>query len=109
MLSTVKERFIQVMDLIPGLLSRQNAMTEAPKFKATDSFEGRYVDKEVLRKALVGLGFKDTEIKIQATETKGLDVELPKEITKEQKASINKQFVDAKNRPPPKEADDEDD
>jgi hypothetical protein len=64
MLSTVKERFIQVVALIPGLRSRKNTMGDASKFKATDHFAHRYAKKDVLRKALIDLKIKDEDIKI---------------------------------------------
>ncbi|KAI0521588.1 hypothetical protein F5B22DRAFT_595579 [Xylaria bambusicola] len=79
MLSTVKEQLIKVVDLIPGLRSRRNAMAETPPFKATDTFAHRYQDEEVLRKALVEIcGFTLAEIRIQITERNGFDVQLPR-------------------------------
>jgi hypothetical protein len=65
MLPTVKERFVQFVDLIPGLRSRKKAMAEPPKFTATDNFQHRYAKMEVLREALIALGFKDEEIRIK--------------------------------------------
>ncbi|RWA11457.1 hypothetical protein EKO27_g3650 [Xylaria grammica] len=85
-------------------------MAEPAKFTATDNFEHRYAEPIVLRKALIELGFKDEDIKIRATEAKGLDVQLPREVTKEQKQFIYQKFVDAKyaKRAPPQILDDED-
>ncbi len=65
MLSTVKEQFVKLADLIPGLRSRRNTMDAPPPFKATDNFEHRYENPKVLRQALIDMGFKDEEIKIQ--------------------------------------------
>ncbi|KAI0434835.1 hypothetical protein F5Y09DRAFT_294996 [Xylaria sp. FL1042] len=111
MLSTVKGQFIKVVDLIPGLRSHRNAMPEPTPFKATDNLDHRYADSEVLRKALIEMGFKDEEIKIRRTEANGHDVELPRQLTKEQKNTIFEKFLEAKNaaRAVPKTDDEEED
>ncbi|KAI0805506.1 hypothetical protein GGR55DRAFT_655547 [Xylaria sp. FL0064] len=111
MFSTVKEQFIKVAEHIPGLHFHRHTMAEPAPFKATDNFNHRYADPEVLKRALIEIGFTEDEIKIKATEANGLDVELPRELTKEQKKNINQKFVDAKNasRAPPKTPDDDED
>lgn len=64
MASAIKERSVELVDRILRLRLRRNAMTEASKPKPTDHFHHRYADKEVLRKALIEMGFKDEDIKI---------------------------------------------
>ncbi|KAH8156141.1 hypothetical protein CIB48_g12104 [Xylaria polymorpha] len=87
-------------------------MTEASKPKPTDHFHHRYADKEVLRKALIEMGFKDEDIKIWATGPTGFDVQLPRQITEEEKETIYHRFFLAvyNRRAPPKDmGEDEDD
>lgn len=100
MVSTVKERFAKV---VTKLRFRQNKMPETTPFEATDNFPHRYSDPKVLHEALVKMGFKDEVIRIQvcikarsgmgplscdvnlidrqATESRGLDVMLPRKLT----------------------------
>ena len=65
MLSSVKVQLVKIMDHIPGLRSRRNAMAEQSEFIAKDSFAHRYEDEKVLFDALVELGFKKEDIKIK--------------------------------------------
>ncbi|KAI0458535.1 hypothetical protein F5B21DRAFT_435656 [Xylaria acuta] len=111
MASTIKEQFVKLVDLIPGLRLRRHAMAEESNRKPTDNLSHRYQNQEVLRKALIDMKFKDKDIKIWATEAKGLDVQLPRELTEDEKTAIYKKFeevVYAQRRPPKGVAEDED-
>ncbi|KAI1359232.1 hypothetical protein F5Y08DRAFT_86117 [Xylaria arbuscula] len=94
MLSAVKVQLIKVVDNIPGLRSRRNAMAE-PDFIATDTFAHRYVDEKVLCDALIELKFKKEDIKIKATESRGFDVNLPRKLNEKERNAIYQKFVDA--------------
>ncbi|KAH9906834.1 hypothetical protein F4778DRAFT_600300 [Xylariomycetidae sp. FL2044] len=101
---TVKERLIQVVYLLPGLRSRQSKMPEKDKFTPTDNFDHRYANPKRLRQALINMGFKDKDIRIQATEKNGLEVQLPRQIDKKEKDAILEELVKLKDaeRPVPK-------
>ncbi|RYC61451.1 hypothetical protein CHU98_g4762 [Xylaria longipes] len=108
MASPIKEQLLKLADHIPGLRLRRNAMAEVSKPNPTDNIAHRYEDPAVLRKALIEMGFKDEDIKIWATEAKGLDVQLPRELTSE---TISKKFEEAAyaKRAAPKKEEDGDD
>ncbi|KAI1744465.1 hypothetical protein F4680DRAFT_225739 [Xylaria scruposa] len=108
MASTIKETLSRMADHIPGFRSRRNEMGE--ELKPTDNLGHRYAEREVLREALKEMGFKDKEIRIWETESRGFDVNLPRELTNKEKETIFKKFeaaAYAKRAPPP--GDDNDD
>ncbi|KAI1755862.1 hypothetical protein F4782DRAFT_372527 [Xylaria castorea] len=109
MAPAIKEQLFKLVDHIPGLRSRRNAMAEASERKPTDNLKHRYADQAVLRKALIDMGIKDKDINIWATESTGLDVELPRQLTRQEKEAIYKKFEEAEyaRRVPP-EGDDDD-
>ncbi|KAF2964229.1 hypothetical protein GQX73_g9324 [Xylaria multiplex] len=71
-------------------------MPEPAPFKATDNFGD--IDPKALRAALIAVGFKDQDIRIQAPSESGLDVELPKgvTITIEKKRLIYEKLAEAR-------------
>ncbi|KAI8629014.1 hypothetical protein F5Y19DRAFT_435966 [Xylariaceae sp. FL1651] len=110
MLSTVKDQFVKIVDLIPVLRSHRRAMAEKPKFVATDNFKHKYQDKEVLRKALIEFGFKDEEIHMQISDAHGLEANLSRRVKDEERLIIFERFKKAKaeSRRPGDQKDEED-
>ncbi|KAI0862947.1 hypothetical protein F4860DRAFT_512544 [Xylaria cubensis] len=107
MASSVKVTMSKIADLIPGLRHRRKE--EAEVF--THQLGHRYGDPAVLREALREMGFKDEDIITTATEARGLEAHLPRELTDQEVETIFKKFASAKYalRAPPKGVVDADD
>ncbi|KAI1423759.1 hypothetical protein F5Y12DRAFT_514886 [Xylaria sp. FL1777] len=60
-----------------------NASSDAePTFKVTDVIDHRYMKTDVLHSVLIGLKFKVEEIHMRATQSRGIELMLPRELTR---------------------------
>ncbi|KAI1147639.1 hypothetical protein F4825DRAFT_455272 [Nemania diffusa] len=96
MASTIKGTFTKLISFIPGLHRSTDKMSDLSKFKPTDNLDHRYGDPKVLREHLKKLGFPDEKIRIQASESNGLEVQLERQLTEKEKSDIFRSFQDAK-------------
>ncbi|KAI0009021.1 hypothetical protein F4779DRAFT_406232 [Xylariaceae sp. FL0662B] len=86
MSTATKGAFRSFLDFIPCFKSNEDIMDD--KFQATDNFKHRYQDPKVLRKKLEEFGFKKEEIKLRTTQRDGLQAQLPRPITREQREAV---------------------
>ncbi|KAI1333034.1 hypothetical protein F5Y16DRAFT_393442 [Xylariaceae sp. FL0255] len=87
------------IDFIPGLRRSPDKMTTLPEFKATDNLSHRYSDQNVLREYLINvLKFNKDEIRIQATQELGLQVQLNRDLTNKERSDIFRHFKEVKLR-----------
>jgi hypothetical protein len=79
--SWIQESLTRLTDFIPGLRHSSDKMAKPKAFKATDNFQHRYENTDILRTYLKELGFRDKDIVIHVSDSCGLEVQLPRELT----------------------------
>ncbi|KAI1076089.1 hypothetical protein F5B20DRAFT_584651 [Whalleya microplaca] len=67
-------------------------------FEATENFKHRYQNADVLIRELKKLGFKKEEIKTRTTNEDGLQAQLPRKLTKEQRQKILEEFMEEQEK-----------
>lgn len=82
-------------------------MAQTPEFKATHTFKVSHENAEVLEAYLrKELGFKPEDIKTRETNAKGLEVMLPRSLSKEEYDKVRQNFEDKENERGEKDAKD---
>ncbi|EXF75725.1 hypothetical protein CFIO01_05321 [Colletotrichum fioriniae PJ7] len=69
-------------------------MSETPEFKATDVINHRYADASVLTRMLISFEIPKKQIKLQATEEKGFEMQLPRKLTDVRSISTKRQQIE---------------